>query len=144
MKKLIFLLLLTFCVCTSCNKDNTVLLRFAVAPTNITDPVKWDSIAYTTINYCDMSELKTPEEINNPDLYSNTVNLDVRVESLTLTEGHTYVIKKFDMISKSGEILFYIPYEGQSGSSAQVEKLPLTIPINCSLTRFIAVIRFPS
>ena len=48
--------------------------------------------------------------MNNPDIYSHSIKIDVLHDSLNLVVGHTYVIKKFDMISKEGNILYYMPY----------------------------------
>jgi hypothetical protein len=142
MKKLTYLLIMTFYLYPSCKKDNSVQLRFVVTPANSIDTLKWDSIAYTRIYYSDIDELNTPEKISDPNIYNHNVDLDLRIESITLTEGHTYVIKKFDLIGKSGKKLFYIPYEGQPGSSEKIEKLPITIPINSSMSRTTTVVRF--
>jgi hypothetical protein len=144
MKKFTYLLIFVFTAFTSCKKDNNVQLRFTPILEDKTDMLglNWDSIAYTTIWYSSGTELKTAEDRSDPNVYNHAINLDVRKDYLTLTAGDPCVVKKFDMIGKSGKILFYIPYEGEPGSNKITQKLPLSIPMSSSKSISIGVVRF--
>jgi hypothetical protein len=143
MKKLIRLLLV-IALFSSCKKDDSVQLKFA--PSLVGQPEyiwKWDSIDYTTIHYSFLTELKTSDDYDNPDIYNHSLNIDLKQDFLTINKGQVCIIKKFDIISRSGEVMFYIPYEGQPGSDIVHMKLPLSIPMNSSINLSIGVIRYP-
>jgi hypothetical protein len=107
-------------LCVSCRKDPDVLqFRFTPLFENGKEPIKYDSIAHTTIIYSDMSEL--------PD--SHTVNMNIRNEYLSLISGHSYSFKKFDMVGKSGKVLYYIPSRGDTTSGNIYPRLPINFTI---------------
>lgn len=134
----LFLAILYF---SSCKKDTSVQLRFTIAPADNTYTIKWDSIAYTSLCYSDITELDTPEKLNNPEIFSHAVTIDILKDALTLNAGSVIVIKKFEIIGKTGQILYYIPYTGQPGSQVLHENLPLTIVLNSSMSRYMNVAR---
>ena len=136
MKKLVSLVLLIF-LCVSCRK-NPEIQKFMFSPIygNGTESIKYDSIDFTTIIYSDLSE---PDD-------SHTVNMDIRTEYLSLIGGHSYSFKKFDMVGKSGEVMYYIPLRGDTASeSINTQLLPIIFRIQeesgASLT--VNVIRYP-
>jgi hypothetical protein len=106
----------------SCKKDPDPQQLFFL-PSISSDVINWDSISYTIINYSDMNELKA-EEIENPNAYTKSINIDIRNECLTLDAKHTFVMKKFDMIGKSGKIIYYVPFNGESAANGISFKLP--------------------
>jgi hypothetical protein len=144
MKKLPFLSLIIFTLFVSCKDDKYVQLRFGPTLVDKTDTIgwSWDSIVYTTVYYSDENDFKIIEDLNNPDIFRYSKNMDVRKDYLSLMAGHVYVIKKFDMIGKSGKVLFYIPYEGQPGSNKIILKLPILIPMNNSKSLSIGIVRY--
>jgi hypothetical protein len=109
MKKSILFLLAIFCISISCKKEGTKLTQFSVYFNERADSIYKDSISYAIFNYSDVKELKDSSAINNPEVFSQTVKVE-RPYTLSLTAGHTYVLKKFELFSKSGNLLFYIPY----------------------------------
>jgi hypothetical protein len=144
MKYLVLILSVMLWLPIACKKDSGVQqLKFLVNSSDGTLTTKWDSIAYTTINYSDHNELKAGE-INNPDVYSHSVNIDLNIEYLTLKAGHTYVIKKFDMIGKSGKILYYIPFDLNPLSQNIPLKLPWSFNAGEGKVNYVlSVIRYP-
>jgi hypothetical protein len=135
MKKTLLLVLLVL-LFVSCRKEPDIQ-KFMFSPTyaNGTESIKFDSIAYTTITYSDLAVLAD----------SHTVDLDVKAEYLSLKGGHTYSFKKFDMIGKSGKVLYYIPLRGDTASGSLI--MPL-LPINFRIPEEAAslvvnVIRYP-
>lgn len=111
MKKNCILLLMLFCLSVSCKKDpGNQNVRFVPLFALGEDSIYYDSIDYTLINYSDLNELKDTSDLNNPNVFSNSIKLDILKDEINLAIDHTYVIKRFDMISKTGNILYYIPY----------------------------------
>jgi hypothetical protein len=115
MKKTIILFLTIFCLALSCKKENTNFSQFSVGFANLEDSIYYDSVSYAIINYSDMAEFKDTTTFRNPDIYSHSEKVDKRFPlnidtyGITVKSGHTYVIKKFELISKSGNVIFYIP-----------------------------------
>jgi hypothetical protein len=136
-------LLLVIVLFVSCKKNDDVQLRFTPTLVGQTGIIAWDSIDYTTINYSFSTELNTPEDINNPDIYNHSVSLDIRKDYISSGKGQPIIIKKFDIISKSGYIMFYIPYEGQPGADKINMKLPLTMLMKTSMNLSINLVRYP-
>jgi hypothetical protein len=144
MKILVLILTVILCLSIACKKDPGVQqLKFLVDSSDGTLTTKWDSIAYTTINYSDKNDLKTGE-INNPDVYSHSVDIDLNTEYLTLKAGHTYLLKKFDMIGKSGKILYYIPFDLNPPTQSIPLKLPWSFIAGEGKVNYVlSVIRYP-
>jgi hypothetical protein len=86
---------------------------------NLEDTIYYDSVAYAIINYSDVTEFKDTIAFNNPDIFSHSEKVERRspynsdTYGITVKSGHTYAIKKFDLVSKSGNVIFYIPYGPQ-------------------------------
>jgi len=119
MKKTIDLFLTVFCLSIACKKENTNFSQFSVDFANMDDSIYYDSVSYAIINYSDVTEIKDTSAIRNPDIFSHSEKVERRYPSngdmygITVISGHTYVIKKFDLVSKSGNVIFYIPYGPQ-------------------------------
>jgi hypothetical protein len=119
MKKTIVLFLTVFCLSIACKKENTNFSQFSVDFANMDDSIYYDSVSYAIINYSDVTEIKDTSAIRNPDIFSHSEKVERRYPSngdmygITVISGHTYVIKKFDLVSKSGNVIFYIPYGPQ-------------------------------
>jgi hypothetical protein len=124
MKKAILLLISTLCLAISCKKEGTKVTQFSVQFNERADSVYYDSIAYAIFNYSDINDLKDSSAINNPNVFSQSVKVE-RPYTLTLTAGHTYVLKKLDLFNKSGILLFYIPYRTQINTNS-IMTLPFT------------------
>jgi hypothetical protein len=124
MKKSILLLFAIFCISISCKKEGTKLTQFSMYFNERADSIYKDSISYAIFNYSDVKELKDSSAINNPEIFSHTVKVE-RPYTLTLTAGHTYVLKKLDLFDKSGILLFYIPYRTQINTNS-IMTLPFT------------------
>jgi hypothetical protein len=121
----------------SCKKDTAKInCWFNLNPPDIYR----DSISSIVINY---SAFKDDEALMNPDLYqysiktgSKSSNCDiypcsVDYGSITLDVGHTYVIKKFDLVNSSGKILFYLTWKPDSIHGAtHVPYLPYVFKAN--------------
>lgn len=107
-------------LCVSCTEDPSIQqFRFTPLYENGKEPIKYDSIAYTTIIYSDMSELSD----------SHIVNMNIRTEYLNLISGHSYSFKKFDMVGKSGKVMYYIPSRGDTASGNIFPRLPINFTI---------------
>ena len=99
----------------SCSKDPGIQqLRFTPTYENGTESIKYDSIAHTTIIYSDVTESD-----------SHIVNMNIRTEYLSLKIGHSYSFKKFDMVGKSGKVMYYIPSRGDTASGSIYPRLPI-------------------
>lgn len=121
----------------SCKKDTAKIdCLFNLNPPDIYR----DSISSIVINY---SAFKDDEALMNPDLYqysittnSKSSNCDIYpcsidYGSITLDIGHTYVIKKFDLVDSSGKILFYLTWKPDSVHGAtDVPYLPYVFKAN--------------
>lgn len=116
MKKSIVLFLAIFCLAISCKKENTNFSQFSVDFANLDDSIYYDSVSYAIINYSDVTEFKDTTAFRNPDIFSHSEKVDRRspyntdTYGITVKSGHSYAIKKFDLVSKSGNVIFYIPY----------------------------------
>jgi hypothetical protein len=110
MKNSIVLFLAIFCFSVACKKDGTKVTRFI--PTFKEGVIQSDSISYAIINYSDVNEIKDTLDLMNPDVFSHTVKVS-NPFSLSLTDEHFYVLKKFDLFDKSGSLLYYMPYRTQ-------------------------------
>jgi hypothetical protein len=137
--KNLFCLIVLIVLIGSCKKDDSVQLRFTPL---VVEKIEWDSIDYTAINYSFSTEIKTPEDKSNPDVYNHSVTIDIRKDFLNAKKGQTIIIKKFELISKTGTSMFYIPYEGQPGADKVNMKLPLTVPMNTSMNLSINLVRY--
>jgi hypothetical protein len=140
MNKVSFLFFLAVCLVTSCKKDPVKIdCWFNLNPPDIYR----DSISSIVINYSDCSDIKSEEDLINPDIYqysiktkSKTSNCDVFPCSIdygyiTLDIGHTYVIKKFDLVDSTGKILFNITWKPDSVHGAtNVPYLPYVFKAN--------------
>ncbi len=119
MKNTILLFLTIFCFAIACKKENTNFSQFRVDFANLADSIYYDSVSYAIINYSDATELKDSSAFRNPDIFSHSEKVERRnlynfdIYGITVKSGHTYVIKKFDLLSKSGNVIFYIPYGPQ-------------------------------
>ena len=131
----------------SCKKDTAKIdCWFNLNPPDIYR----DSISSIVINY---SAFKDDEALMNPDLYqysiktnSKSSNCDIYPCSvdyglITLDIGHTYVIKKFDLVNSSGKILFYLPWRPDSVQTGNIPYLPSVF----KATGFMSfdVVRYP-
>jgi hypothetical protein len=119
MKNTILLILTIFCLAIACKKEDTNFSQFRVDFANLADSIYYDSVSYAIINYSDATELKDSSAFRNPDIFSHSEKVERRYPynfdtyGITVKSGHTYVIKKFDLLSKSGNVIFYIPYGPQ-------------------------------
>jgi hypothetical protein len=119
MKKSILLLIAIFCLSIACKKENTNFSQFSVYFANLDDSIYYDSVSYAIINYSDVIEFKDTSAFRNPDVFSQSEKVERRYPyntdtyGITVISGHSYVIKKFDLVSKSGNVIFYIPYGPQ-------------------------------
>jgi len=137
MKTVNFILCFVLCLSLSCKKDTTKIdCWFNLNPPDIYR----DSISSIVINY---SAFKDDEALMNPDLYqysiktnSKSSNCDIYPCSvdyglITLDIGHTYVIKKFDLVDSSGKVLFYLTWKPDSVHNAtDVPYLPYIFKAN--------------
>ena len=123
MKTINFLLISVFCLSLSCKKDTGKIdCWFNLNPPDIYR----GSISSIKINYSDYSDFKDDEVIMNPDLYQYSINTNSRNSNcdiypcsidygyITLDIGHTYVIKKFDLVDSSGKVLFNLTWKPDS------------------------------
>lgn len=117
-KSIVFFIAI-FCLAIACKRENTNFSQFSVDFANLDDSIYYDSVSYAIINYSDAIELKDTSAFRNPDIYSHSEKVDKRSPYNTDTYGinvkseHTYIIKKFDLVSKSGNVIFNIPYGPQ-------------------------------
>lgn len=133
MKKTITLALLVF-VFVSCRKDPGLeQLRFSASYANGMELLKYDSIAYTTVKYSDLAELDD----------SHTVDLNIKTEYLSLKGGHTYSFLKFEMVGKSGKVMYYIPLKSDTASESMTLPIHFRIPENSGASLLVNVIRYP-
>jgi hypothetical protein len=119
MKKSIIISLSIFCFAIACKKENTNFSQFSLGFANLEDSIYYDSVSYAIINYSDAAEFKDTIALRNPDIFSHSEKVEKRfplntnMYGITVKSGHSYVIKKFDLVSKSGNVIFYIPYGTQ-------------------------------
>jgi hypothetical protein len=140
MKTVKIILFYVLCLSLSCKKDTGKIdCWFNLNPPDIYR----DSISSIVINYSDYSAFKYEEGLMNPDLYQYSIktnskrsNCDIYPCSIdygyiTLDIGHTYVIKKFDLVDSSGKILFYLTWKPDSVHGAtSVPYLPYVFKAN--------------
>jgi len=112
MKNSAVLLMVIFCFIISCKKEEPKVMNFLIELANKDDSIYIDSVAYAVINYSDHFEFKDTSDYNNPEVFSHTLQME-KPFSITLPADYTLTIKKFDLVSKSGNVLFYIPYKVQ-------------------------------
>ena len=110
MKNSILFFLVIFGLTISCKKDETRVTKFV--PTWNGGEINFDSISYAIINYSDVNEIKDSLDSMNPDIFSHTVKVS-NPFSISLTDEHFYVLKKFDLFDKSDKLLYFIPYRTQ-------------------------------
>jgi len=111
MNKSIVLFFAIFCLSVSCKKEETKVTQFSL--TTNEGVINYDTISYAIINYSDSNEIKGDTSVlMNPDIFSHSVKVEKPLR-LTLKEEHSYVLKKFDLFDKSGNLLYYIPYRTQ-------------------------------
>lgn len=126
MKTILSFVLLIFTLCQSCKKDvGTQEIWFKPVCADETEVLKYDSIAYTIINYSDIPQYKPDPDFYNQDIYSHSVKLDTKTEFISLPGWHRVVIKRFEMVDKSGKIMYYIPF-GKDNVPESVNKLPIS------------------
>jgi hypothetical protein len=117
MKKSIVLLIAIFCLSVACKREFTNFSRFSIDFANLEDTIYYDSVSYAIINYSDHSEIKDSSDQYNPDVFSHSEKIARQSQysiydyGFTVTSEHFYVIKKFDLVSKSGKVIFFIPYD---------------------------------
>jgi hypothetical protein len=117
MKKSIVLLIAMFCLSVACKREFTNFSSFSIDFANLEDTIYYDSVSYAIINYSDHNELKDSSDLYNPDVFSHSEKIARKSQyniydyGFTVTSEHWYVIKKFDLVSKSGRVIFYIPYD---------------------------------
>jgi len=112
MKKSIVLFLAFFCLPIACKKEGTKVTKFDVVSTTAEGVINYDSISYAIINYSDSNEIRDTSIFMNPGIFSYSVKVEMPLR-LTLTAEHSYVLKKFDLFDKFGNLLYYIPYRPQ-------------------------------
>lgn len=129
MKKILFLMLSAFLFCLSCKKDRGYSeIWFKPVCADKSEILNYDSIEYTTINYSDITQYKWDEDLYNPDVYTNSVNLDTKKEFISIPGWNSIVIKKFDMVGKSGKVMYYIPF-GKRILPDTLDKLPVSFQL---------------
>jgi hypothetical protein len=140
MKKILSLLLFTSLLFLSCKKDRgNSEIWFNPVCADKTEILNFDSIAYTTINYSDVPQYKSDQDFYNPDVFNHSVNLDTKKEFLSIPGWNSIVIKKFDMVGKSGKIMYYIPF-GKRIFPDTIDKLPVSFQLQGG-TRAISTMR---
>src|ERR1035437_10167879 len=117
MKKSIVLFLAIFCLSVACKKDETRVTKFV--PSWNGGEINFDSISYAIINYSDANEIKDSLDSMNPDIFSHSVKVSNQF-SISLTDEHFYLLKKFDLFDKSDKLLYYIPYRTQLNYSGGI------------------------
>jgi hypothetical protein len=131
------LLLAILCISIACKKENTNFSSFDLDLANPADSIYYDSVAYAIINYSDLSEIKDSIGHLNPDVFNHSEKVEKRSPyniysyGFTVKSGHSYVIKGFNLLSKSGNVIFYIPYGTQYYFREGIQyKAPLTLPFH--------------
>jgi hypothetical protein len=126
MKKVVSILFFISSLWLSCKKDRGYQeIWFKPVSADETEMLNFDSIAYTTINYSDVPQYKTDQDFYNPDVYNHSVNLDTKKEFISIPGWNSIVIKKFDMVGKSGKIMYYMPF-GKRIFPDTINKLPVS------------------
>jgi len=136
MKKYFILSLAFFCFYVSCKKDPGLgEVKFIAQFARQSDSIYVDSVATLVMNYLDETEIKDTSDMNSPNVFSHSLTIDIaesqkgntgiNIDYINFTNGHRYYIKKFDFISKSGSVIYYIPY-GQM--NYYVDNIKYTIP----------------
>ena len=123
MKALKVSMFFVFCLSLSCKKDSGKVEAW-FGP-SFPDTIYKDSVFCIIINYSDISEFKNDQELNNHDLFRYSSKIYPKSPDycsectkyfgfLNLDVGHTYVLKKFDLVNESGKILYYLPWNSDS------------------------------
>lgn len=120
----------------SCSKDK-VYQKLSFIPTKIdgTASINYDSIAYTTITYSDLSN----------DADTHTVSMNVLTDYLKLISGHSYSFKKFDMVDISGKVKYFVPSKSDTLAKNILYRLPIwfTIPEDSGAGLVLSVAPYP-
>lgn len=138
MKKYIIFLLTVFCIAVSCKKEpGTGEMQFVTTFARSSDSIFYDSVSYSIINYSDAIEFKDTSEINNPEIFSHSIKLHIngfKTDYISLAVGHKYFIKKFDLVDKSDNVIFYIPYGNQDFYVNNIKYTTSGLPILFSVS----------
>jgi len=121
MQKLILpVLVIFYLLVSSCKKEQEYgVFVFSPYFAQKADAVLYDSACFLIINYSTAAELKTFSEVLDSTTYHHTLKLSLdKFDSKNLNyntidirwEVGDYVIKKYDLVDKSGKVIYYIPY----------------------------------
>jgi len=145
MKKLLYISFAVLYLSTGCNKEQEMCgVIFLGSFAHRADSIYLDSVAYAIINYSDASELADNAQFNDPDLFSISIKQEItetqkggsgiRLDYVNFVDGHRYVIKKFDLISKSGNIIYHIPYGNESYEMQNGDQSIVPLPLRFGAT----------
>ena len=121
MKKLILPILVIFYLLVSSCKKEQEYGTFTFSPyfAQNADAVSYDSAYFLIINYSTTAELKTFSEVHDSTIYHHTLKVSLdKIDSKNFNyntidirwEVGDYVIKKFDLVDRSDNVIYYIPY----------------------------------
>jgi len=155
MKKLILPVLVIFYLLVSSCKKEQEYGTFTFSPyfAQKADAVLYDSAYSLIINYSTAAELKSYSEVLDSTIYHHTLKLSLdKFDSKNLNyntidirwEVGDYVIKTYDLVDRSGKVIYYIPYtipekyvltESNFGNGSVVP-LPMFIRIGTDRTSY--------
>ncbi len=144
-------LLLVLCISLSCKKDpDKINLWFG--PT-FQDKTYRDSVSCIKIQYSDYSDFRNGDGLENPTLYKYSITTDLVTDDygaeyikyfghLSLDIGHTYVLKKFDLVDKKGNILYFLPWKSDTiQTDGEIPRLPFIFKATGRIS--FGVVRYP-
>lgn len=155
MKKLILpVLVIFYLLVSSCEKEQKYgIFTFSPYFAQKADTVSYDSAYFLIINYSKAAELKNTSEILDSTTYHHTLKLSLDKFSWESWNYNTidinwevgdYVIKKYDLVDRSGKVIYYIPYTipekyvltGNNLENGSVVPLPMLISIGTDRTTY--------
>jgi len=155
MQKLVLLILVIFyLLMSSCKKEPKYgVFTFAPYLSQKADTVSYDSVYFLIVNYSMGEEFKNASEIVDTTTSYHTIKLSLEKNnwgkmSFTTSDLNwkvgNYIIKKYDLVDKSGKVIYCIPYKiperyvvGPGNlENSSVMPLPLIISIGTDRTGY--------
>ena len=139
-RKYIFLIPV-ICLLLSCSKEKEVSdISFSGIFAKLSDSVYYDSVSYLILNYSPSSELKTQSDYSDSTIYSHSVKYEIdksEIQKMNHSLGTKpvrfdagwYVVKRFDLVDKSGKVIYHIPYAIPDRYKTNITNTVMALPI---------------
>lgn len=159
MQKLILpILVIFYLLVSSCKKEQEYgVFTFNPYLSQKADSISYDSAYFLIINYSMGEEFKNASEVTDSTTSYHTIKLSLEKNNLGKMSFTTadlnwkvgnYIIKKYDLVDKSGKVIYCIPYiipekyviTESNLENSSVVPLPMLISIGTDRTTYLNTI----